>query len=269
MRSKIVVAVAIVGLVIVIGGYALYSFYLVPAWTVVTCPQYGCSPGGEQIIMEGYNFPVGGPLTVDLRNTGALSENLAGAHYFMCTEGASESCIPETFSGNCGTLVEPGAGCQATITVSGLVSASGYAFKLITPYGAIFRYSVFEGVNNQGATFNQGVSPTPDILMTGYNFPVGGPLTVTIKNIGAAPVNLTGATYWLGSYDYPVPLSGGNCSAAVMPGASCQAIVNVSAALSVPGMALVPGTSYKFSVELPSESFSEAFGFGVTYGASG
>jgi len=39
------------------------------------------------------------------------------------------------------------------------------------------------------------------ILMTAYNFPVGGPLTLKIENVGTAPVNLTGATYWLASYD--------------------------------------------------------------------
>lgn len=275
MRTKIVVAIVV--LVVVIGGltsYALYSLYFAPAWTVVKCPQYGCSPGGEQIIMEGYNFPVGGPLTVSLMNTGAVVENLAGAHYFLCTVGINEqeSCVSETFSGNCGTFVSPGATCQATITVSGLVSASGYVFKLITPYGAIFRYSVFEGV--QGGPFSQGgPSPTPDINMIAYNFPLGGPLTATIKNIGYAPVDLADASYSI--LEVPddggnqVPLIGGNCGTAVAIGDSCQAILDVSALKgTVESPFFVPGTKYVFAVELLNETFSTAFKFAVTYGGS-
>jgi hypothetical protein len=148
-----------------------------------------------------------------------------------------------------------------------LVAGSVYTFIPVTTDGVAFYYGVMYG-SSQGGTSSPPTG-TPNILMTAYNFPVGGPLTATIQNIGAIPVNLTGASYWIASYDYPVPLIGGNCSAAVMPGASCQVIVNVSAALNVPGMALVSGTKYKFAVQLPSESYSEAFGFGVTYGASG
>lgn len=247
----------------------LYTTYFAPPWTVVQCPPYGCS-GGEQVILWAYNFPVGGPLTVTLYNQAESSWKFD--KYYVCNvvNGATQyPCAEATLiGGDCNAALPSGGSCQAIVNVSvtGLVAGSVYKFIPVATDGVAFYYGVMYGSSQGGA--NSPPAGTPDILMTAYNFPVGGPLTVTIQNTGAVPVNLTGATYWLESYDYPVPLSGGNCSAAVMPGASCQAIINVSAALNVPGMELVPGTKYKFSVELPSESFSEAFGFGVTYGTS-
>ena len=154
MRSKIVVAIAIVGLVIIIGVYTLYSFYLVPAWTVVTCPQYGCSPGGEQIIMEGYNFPVGGPLTVTIKNIGTAPVNLKNATYAVETLNDGGLQVP-LIGGNCTTAVAAGDSCQAILSVSAfnppLVPAQSYVFAVELPnqtFSSAFKYSVTYGASS-------------------------------------------------------------------------------------------------------------------------
>ena len=94
----------------------------------------------EQVIMEAYSFPTAGPLTVQLRNVGSASENLAIADYFIAgTKG--------TLGGNCGNAVTPGGSCQATVTVpvTSLISGAAYPFKIVTPTGGVFSYTVIFG----------------------------------------------------------------------------------------------------------------------------
>ena len=98
----------------------------------------------EQVIMEAYNFPTTGPLTVTLRNVGSATENLAGADYFV--NGVIES--PPTLSGCASSsAVTPGGSCQALIsgTYTSLTSGAAYALKVVTPTGGVFSYTVIYG----------------------------------------------------------------------------------------------------------------------------
>jgi len=100
----------------------------------------GCA-ACETLIIDSYNFPVGGPLTVMLKNVGSATQNLANADYFV-------NGIRGTFSGNCDTVLASGDSCRATIVVpvSGLVSGQPYDFQIYTPSGpSEFSYSVVYG----------------------------------------------------------------------------------------------------------------------------
>jgi hypothetical protein len=95
----------------------------------------------EQVIMEAYNFAIGGDLTVTFRNVGPASVNLADADYFVNgipVTGGQPTCSNVTPGGSCG---------PATLTndVGSLVAGAAYAFKIVTPTGGVFSYSVIYG----------------------------------------------------------------------------------------------------------------------------
>jgi len=96
----------------------------------------------EQVIMEAFSFPTGGPLVVTLRNVGSAAENLSpGADYFI-------NGIKGTATGTCGSAVTPSQSCQVTVSLSGygsLISGAAYPFKIVTPTGGVFSYSIIYG----------------------------------------------------------------------------------------------------------------------------
>ena len=97
----------------------------------------------EQVIMEAYNFPAGGTLTVTLRNVGSATENLFGADYFV--NGVIEPTPSITLCTS--TAVTPGGSCQAAIagTYTSLTPGAAYALKVVTPTGGVFSYTVIYG----------------------------------------------------------------------------------------------------------------------------
>ncbi len=101
----------------------------------------------EQVIMEAYSFPsTGATLTVVLRNVGSSSENLAGADYFV---NGIKANTPATIS-ICASpsAVPPGGSCQAILAftfTSTLTAGAAYPFKIVTPTGGVFSYSVIYG----------------------------------------------------------------------------------------------------------------------------
>jgi flagellin-like protein len=82
----------------------------------------------EQVIMEAYSFPAGGSLTVQLRNVGSASENLANADFFV---NGSKS----TSASGCPSAVTPSGSCQEVVgvTTTSLISGAAYPFKIVTP----------------------------------------------------------------------------------------------------------------------------------------
>jgi len=95
----------------------------------------------EQVIMEAYSFPSSGSpvkLTVQLRNVGSASEDLVDADYFI--NGLKGTAT----TGGCSTAVTPGGSCQIVVTVatSSLISNAAYPFKIVTPTGGVFSYTV-------------------------------------------------------------------------------------------------------------------------------
>jgi flagellin-like protein len=96
----------------------------------------------EQVIMEAYSFPTVGGLTVTLRNVGSASENLHDADYFI--NGLLGT--PSTCTG--ASAITPSQSCPVTITLGSygsLISGAAYPFKVVTPTGGVFSYSVIYG----------------------------------------------------------------------------------------------------------------------------
>jgi flagellin-like protein len=93
----------------------------------------------EQVIMEGYNFVGGSILSVTLRNVGPATVGMSKADYFI----NGVSVTPGTA---CQDLT-PTASCQLSLTYSGssLVNGAAYPFKIVTPEGGVFSYSVIAG----------------------------------------------------------------------------------------------------------------------------
>jgi flagellin-like protein len=95
----------------------------------------------EQVILEAYNFHIGGTLEATFRNVGPSSVNLADADYFVngvAATGGKPAC----------PSVTPGGACAApslAFTVTSLVAGAAYAFKIVTPTGGVFSYSVIYG----------------------------------------------------------------------------------------------------------------------------
>lgn len=95
--------------------------------------------------MEAYTFTSQGPLTVTLRNVGSASADLAppsGADYFI--NGVHDSNV----AGTCGSTVTPEPSCTAIVSLSSyasLISGAAYPFKIVTPSGGVFSYSVIYG----------------------------------------------------------------------------------------------------------------------------
>ena len=100
----------------------------------------------EQVIMEAYNFGTGGTsgtLTVTLRNVGSATEDLADADYFVNGVNVGP---PASQCGGAST-VTPTQSCAIglTVTTASLVSGAAYPFKIVTPTGGVFSYSVIYG----------------------------------------------------------------------------------------------------------------------------
>jgi hypothetical protein len=112
-------------------------------WSGSFSTQSTASQATEQMVMEGYSFPSGGPLTVALRNVGSASENLAGADYFVNGVLATSISIASCSS----SAVTTGAVCSVTLTVSttSLILGAAYPFKIVTPTGGVFSYAVIYG----------------------------------------------------------------------------------------------------------------------------
>jgi hypothetical protein len=96
----------------------------------------------DQIIMEAYNFPIGGPLTMTLRNVGQASVNVGNSDFFI-------SGVKATLGGSCvAQTLAPGRSCSAIVSLgsyASLVTGAAYPVKVVTPTGGIFGYSVIYG----------------------------------------------------------------------------------------------------------------------------
>jgi hypothetical protein len=125
----------------------------VPALTVysftgspVTTSLQSTTVSPEQLIMDRYTFPVGGPLTVTLRNAGSVSENLQNASYYV--NGIVASATPSSCTaGSVASALAPSGSCVIIVSVplTSLFPEAAYPFKVVTPTGEVYLSSVFYG----------------------------------------------------------------------------------------------------------------------------
>jgi flagellin-like protein len=96
----------------------------------------------DQVTMVSYSFPVGGPLSITVKNVGSSSVDLSKADFFI----NGVSATPGT---GCVLILAIGASCTTSISLTdgyaGLASGVSYPVKIVTANGAIFSYSVIYG----------------------------------------------------------------------------------------------------------------------------
>jgi FlaG/FlaF family flagellin (archaellin) len=102
------------------------------------------SSGGQQtkdqIIMEGYNFPLNSGLTLTVRNVGASIVDMSDADFFL--NGAAA-----TPDNGCKVALTISQSCTATlsVTIASLMPGAGYPLKIVSPDGGVFSYAVVYG----------------------------------------------------------------------------------------------------------------------------
>lgn len=137
---------------VVMFGLVVSAGVILPAWLLYSFTSPSVPSGlqsnsinSEQIIMDSYDFPVGGSLIVTLSNTASSPENLVTAQYFF-----NETLITNVaFACSSPSALAPNASCVVTLTLptSNLTSGVAYVFKIVTPTGGGFSYSVVYGTS--------------------------------------------------------------------------------------------------------------------------
>jgi FlaG/FlaF family flagellin (archaellin) len=136
-----VMAVLLVIAVTVSAAALLYVFFIGLMSTLST-------GGGQQIkqevILQSYTFPVNGPLTVTVTNTGLTSVDLSKADFFVNGQSATPGA-------GCNIVLPVGGSCATTLSLStgygSLGSGTAYPVKIVTPDGAVFVYSCIYGAS--------------------------------------------------------------------------------------------------------------------------
>jgi len=147
--STIIAALLLIAIAIA-AGVLLYVFSM---GLIGSLQGSGGQQTKDQIIMEAYQWPAGGTLTLNLRNTGATSADLTKADYYV---GGVAQALPtyamnsNNPSGCATTTFGPGCGAAATVTISGLTPSSGvaYVIKIGLTDGGVMSYSAVYGTSS-------------------------------------------------------------------------------------------------------------------------
>ena len=94
----------------------------------------------EGVIMEAYNFPVKGTLTISIRNIGDINVSLSEADFFL-------NGLPLTPDDGCKLTLRTGMSCTTALTVSAasLQQGASYPLKIVPSDGGFFSYPVVYG----------------------------------------------------------------------------------------------------------------------------
>jgi len=106
-------------------------------------------PYTEQFSVEYYSWNTLSSLSVDVRNTGVATVNLATADYYLSgiqlTTAPTFSCVSPATS----TAVAPTGACSLTwsLTAGSYSSGIAYVLKVVLKDGATFTFSIVAGSN--------------------------------------------------------------------------------------------------------------------------
>ena len=101
-----------------------------------------------------------------------------------------------------------------------------------------------------------GQQTKEQVIMEAYNFPVNQGLTITVRNVGSATIDMTGADFFLDGVS-ATPDNG--CKVTLTISASCTASLTVNTA------SLMAGAGYPLKVVAPDGG---VFSYSVVYGGS-
>jgi FlaG/FlaF family flagellin (archaellin) len=132
-------------LLITVTVSAAVLLYVFSIGLVTTLSTGGGQQIKQEVILESYNFPVNGPLTVTVTNMGLTSVDLSRADFFINGQSASPGS-------GCSMVLPVGGSCTTTLSLSagygGFRSGTAYPVKIVTPNGAVFVYSCIYGVSD-------------------------------------------------------------------------------------------------------------------------
>jgi flagellin-like protein len=146
--STIIAALLLIAIAIA-AGVLLYVFSM---GLIGSLQGSGGQQVKDQVIMEAYQWTtVNGPVTLNLRNTGATTVNLQTADYYFAgiqmTGVQFGTCNGGTAPSNTNAAFGPGTACPATITLAGLTPTAGVAYtvKIALSDGGVMSYSAVAG----------------------------------------------------------------------------------------------------------------------------
>jgi flagellin-like protein len=142
--STIIAALLLIAIAIA-AGVLLYVFSI---GLIGSLQGSGGQQTKDQVIMEAYQWPAGNSVTLQLRNTGATTVNLAVADFYVGGSPVTAT-ISNPSGGTCTTTtaVVPGTACVATLTIVGASYSSGVAYvvKIGLSDGGVMSYSAVDG----------------------------------------------------------------------------------------------------------------------------
>ena len=142
--STIIAALLLIAIAIA-AGVLLYVFSM---GLIGSLQGSGGQQTKDQVIMEAYQWPAGNTLTLNLRNTGATTVNLAAADFYVGGTAVT-AAITNPAGGTCSTTnaVAPGTACIATLTIVGASYSAGvaYVIKIGLSDGGVMSYSAVDG----------------------------------------------------------------------------------------------------------------------------
>ena len=103
-----------------------------------------------------------------------------------------------------------------------------------------------------------GQQTKEQVIMEAFSFPSGGSLTITLRNVGPAAVNLHDADYFINGIK-ETPSSWCTSASTINPQASCLVT------LPTTGLTLTPGASYPLKIVTPDGG---VFSYPVVYGGA-
>jgi flagellin-like protein len=128
----------------------------------------------------------------------------------------------------------------------------------VTVAAAVLLYVFAVGVIGNLST-GIGQQIADQVTMVSYSFPVGGPLSITTKNVGSSAVDLSKADFFINGVS---ATPGSGCAVMIPPGGSC------TTTLSLPGgyAGLASGVSYPVKIVTANGA---VFSYSVIYGGNG
>lgn len=99
-----------------------------------------------------------------------------------------------------------------------------------------------------------GQQTKEQVILEAYSFPVGSALTITVRNVGTAAVDLSGADFFLNGVS---ATPGNGCKVTLTINGSCTTAITATAS------SLVSGTSYPLKIVTPDGG---VFSYPVVYG---
>jgi flagellin-like protein len=144
--STIIAALLLIAIAIA-AGVLLYVFSI---GLIGSLQGSGGQQTKDQVIMEAYSWPIGGTLTLNLRNTGSTSLDLTKVDFYV--GGVAMATPTPTMNANNPTgctqsAFGPGCGASDALTIANLTPSNGVAYvvKLGLNDGGVMSYSAVYG----------------------------------------------------------------------------------------------------------------------------